>query len=401
MAWVPSVRMKEGECRLISVKISNRGKEDRIRFPCTERELSRKLEEIGAYGEQKSPHFYIEKGIVPKELAVLEGMYVDLDVLNYLAKRLDGMDEKERKQFFAAMETESEWDLRGLINLTFNLSRYTVIRCLDNLAEVGRTHLLTVHSELALGELSDKERLTKVGRELLSSGRWKVTNHGLAFFNEEVPFQEVYDGETFPVYDYAEDALLHVTACYLGRNETLYLPDEELALKKSLVRLGAESFSDCAMYLEGGTLNRKGWMYRMWDMIQSEGLYEVNGLLGVLRDFSEPEWDKLKALAEYAGAEDVVGITKLVECVEQFTFIRGVCTAEEVGQFLVRQGREWEVNPVLEPFLDLERFGTYVAEERFGKFVSEGFVYYSGPEDMEETLDWLKSGDGLTLSEGM
>lgn len=127
---------------MIHVKISNRGKEDHIRFPCTEGELFRKLEEIGAYGAQEAPHFYIEKGIVPKEFAVLEGLYADLDELNYLAKRLDGMDEKERKQFFAAMEREPEWDLRGLINLTFNLSCYTVIRYLDSLAEVGRTHLL-------------------------------------------------------------------------------------------------------------------------------------------------------------------------------------------------------------------------------------------------------------------
>ncbi len=386
---------------MIYVKISNRGKEDRIRFPCTEGELSRKLEEIGAYGGQEAPHFYIEKGIVPKELAVLEGLYADLDALNYLAKRLDGMEEVEREQFFAAMETGPEWDLKGLINLTFNLSRYTVIRRLDNLAEVGRTHLLTLYGGLAQGELLNEERLTKIGRELLSSGQGRVTSHGLAFFNKEIPFWEAYDGRTFPAYDYVGDALLHVTACYQGKSETVYLPEEDLALKKSLVRIGAESFSDCAVYLEGGTLNRKDWIYRIWDMIQSEGLYEVNGLLGLLRDFSEEEWDKLKVLIEYAGMEDCAGIAKLAECMEQFTFIRGVCTVKEVGQFLVRQGGAWEADPALEPFLDLERFGTYVAEERHGRFVSEGFVYYSGPEAVEEVLGWLKSGDGLTLSEGM
>ena len=53
---------------MIHVKISNRGKEDRIRFPCTEGELSRKLEEIGAYGAQEAPHFYIEKGNRPQRV---------------------------------------------------------------------------------------------------------------------------------------------------------------------------------------------------------------------------------------------------------------------------------------------------------------------------------------------
>ena len=53
---------------MIHVNISNRGKEDRIRFPCTEGELSRKLEEIGAYGAQEAPHFYIEKGNRPQRV---------------------------------------------------------------------------------------------------------------------------------------------------------------------------------------------------------------------------------------------------------------------------------------------------------------------------------------------
>lgn len=301
---------------MITVKISNGGKETRIRFTCTEKELSRKLEGIGAYGKQAAPHFYLEEVTVPKELVCLEGMYADLDALNYLAKRLDGMDGKEMGQFFAAMETEAEWNLKGLINLTFNLPRYTVVR-------------------------------------------------------------------------------------YQGKCETLYLPEEELSLKKSLFRMGAESFSDCAFHFEGGTLNRKEWLNHIQKMAQSDGIYEINEMLRVLQGFSDDDWDKLTALYEYAGTENAAGVTRLAEHMEQFVFLQGVDTVRAVGHFLIQQGEEWEADPALEPFLDLERFGVYVSEERHGRFVSGGFVYYSGPEDVEEVLGWLKRGDGPIMSGGM
>lgn len=69
-----------------------------ITFPCTETELSKKLGELGMNPEHLAPIATVIE-IEPSELSVLTDCDVSLDALNYLGKRLDGMDKLERKQF--------------------------------------------------------------------------------------------------------------------------------------------------------------------------------------------------------------------------------------------------------------------------------------------------------------
>ena len=56
-------------------------------------------------------------GIEPGELASLCGEGRDLDELNYLAKRMDGLWGSEPGKFLAVMETEQPDSIRGAINL--------------------------------------------------------------------------------------------------------------------------------------------------------------------------------------------------------------------------------------------------------------------------------------------
>ena len=62
-----------------------------IVFACTETELSKKLGELGMNPEHLAPIATVIE-IEPLELSVLTDCDVSLDALNYLGKRLDGMD---------------------------------------------------------------------------------------------------------------------------------------------------------------------------------------------------------------------------------------------------------------------------------------------------------------------
>lgn len=42
------------------------------------------------------------------------------------------------------------------------------------------------------------------GKELIASGRGEITEFGILFRNEEIMFDEVYDGQVFPQYIYEE-----------------------------------------------------------------------------------------------------------------------------------------------------------------------------------------------------
>ena len=76
-----------------------------IVFPCTETELSKKLGELGMNPEHLAPIATVIE-IEPSELSVLTDCDVSLDALNYLGKRLDGMDKLESKQFLAALSCD-------------------------------------------------------------------------------------------------------------------------------------------------------------------------------------------------------------------------------------------------------------------------------------------------------
>ncbi len=156
---------------MIKAKISNDSHSTEMTFPCREKQLAEKLGQIGISGEQLFPTGTIEH-IEPAELSVLENQTVSLDALNFLAKRLDGMESKEQNQFFAVLtckELGEEWDLKKAINLTYNLPRYTLINETENLERVGLTHMLNIRGGIPASELENKEWLAEEGQKLLDS----------------------------------------------------------------------------------------------------------------------------------------------------------------------------------------------------------------------------------------
>lgn len=130
-----------------------------ITFPCTETELSKKLGELGMNPEHLAPMATVIK-IEPTKLSMLEDCEVSLDALNYLGKRLDGMDKLERKQFLAVLscdEAEIGYGLKNIINLTDNLARYTLIEDTDDLERVGLIHMLNARGGLSESEYTNSE----------------------------------------------------------------------------------------------------------------------------------------------------------------------------------------------------------------------------------------------------
>ncbi len=89
-----------------------------IRFPCSETGLLKKPGEIGMNLEHLASMATVLE-IELSELSVLTDCEVSLDALNYLGKRLDGLDKLERKQFLAVLscdEADIGYGLKNIIN---------------------------------------------------------------------------------------------------------------------------------------------------------------------------------------------------------------------------------------------------------------------------------------------
>ena len=120
---------------MIKATIQNTPYCTEIRFSCSETELSKKLGEIGMNTENLAPVGTVIE-IEPMELSMLKDCEVSLDALNFLGKRMNGMDKSELNQFLAVLtcdELVEGYGLKDVINLTYNLARYTLIEDTDDL----------------------------------------------------------------------------------------------------------------------------------------------------------------------------------------------------------------------------------------------------------------------------
>ena len=265
---------------MIKATIQNSPYCTEIRFPCSETELSKKLGEIGMNPEHLAPMAMVLE-IEPSELSVLTDCDVSLDALNYLGKRLDGMDKLERKQFLAVLsrdEAEIGYGLKNIINLTYNLARFTLIEDTNDVERVGRIHMLNVHGFLSESEYKNKEWLAAEGMKLLESGTGIDTEYGKLYINEEIPFEENFNGTTFPPYLY-NGSPVAVDIGYMGLTEMVELPCEDIAIKKALCRLGADDILDCKVEVDSSRDISDRWSERISEVEKTKDIFGLNNLL--------------------------------------------------------------------------------------------------------------------------
>ena len=305
---------------MIKLKIKYGNSQTDLYFPCTEKEMSAALERIHA--EDITPlELYVTGVVFPEELNFLQDRFVNLDEVNFLGKRMDGFFGDEEYQFYEAMKSEGFDTLPDLINLSFNLNRYPLIRDISDMGKIGREYLLTVKGCLPADD-EDDPKYAEFGRKLIQSGKGVFTEHGLLFVDENTPFQKLYDGQVFPPFVYDSDVLCIARAEYNGKSEYLYLPCEEKAIDKALARLGAAP-ENAKITLEDFSVNNPKWFERFKQIAADEGVYELNGLANAINS-ADTDLKKLWLVAEYAEVEEAGQLARLAENIGCFKVIEDV-----------------------------------------------------------------------------
>ena len=356
---------------MIKLKIKYGNSQSDLHFPCTEKEMNAALERIHA--EDVTPlELYVSEVIFPEELGCLQDRFVNLDEVNFLGKRMDSFFGDEEYQFYEAMKSEGFDTLPDLINLSFNLNRYPLIRDISDMGKIGREYLLTVKGCLPADD-EDDPKYAEFGRELIQSGKGVFTEHGLLFVNENTPFQKLYDGQVFPPYVYDSDVLCIARADYNGKSEYLYLPCEEKAIDKALARLGAAP-ENAKITLEDFSVNNPKLFERFKQIAADEGVYELNGLANAINS-ADTDLKKLWLVAEYAEVEEAGQLARLAENIGCLKIIEDVNDYEDVGRYIVDNNDCYALHPELEDYFDFNGFGEHIAEEYGGKFVGGNFIY--------------------------
>ena len=321
-----------------------------------------------------------------------EMLTVNVEELNYLAKRLDSFDTGEAAQFQAMAHKLELFELKDLINLTFCCQQATVITDFSDLAAVGRNHYMNLHGGSAsvdeLNALDDKG----IARQLIESDSGKITPYGVVYDNG-MKLEQIYDGRFFPCYYYEPNAITVAVTAKSEPEDTehitwLFLPMVQEEIDRALLRGGITDPSEIRLSLEDSWLPHE--VLDLLDMDHVD-ISELNALVQALDEFSDMSIRKYAAAAVMARPHTTEQAKHLAENLDLFDFAPSASTPEEYGKYMIQQSGRFEYDENLDAFYDYEKYGTERMNEEDGMFTDRGYIAYKGYISMEEVMNGSQS----------
>ena len=321
-----------------------------------------------------------------------EMLTVNVEELNYLAKRLDSFDTGEAAQFQAMAHKLELFELKDLINLTFCCQQATVITDFSDLAAIGRDHYMNLHGGSAsvdeLNALDGKE----IARQLIENGGGTITPYGVVYDNG-MKLKPVYDGRFFPCYYYEPNV---ITVAVTSKNELedtkhitwLFLPMVQEELDRTLLRGGITDPADVRLRLEDSQLPNK--VDVLLDM-ERENLSDLNALAQAADSLSDSDMNKLGAVVMLAKPKSAAQIKNLAENLDLFDFAPSASTPEEYGKYMIQQSGHFDYDENLDAFYDYEKYGTERMNAEDGMFTDRGYIAYKGFFRLEEVMSGSQS----------
>ena len=317
---------------------------------------------------------------------------VNVEELNYLAKRLDSFDTGEAAQFQTMAHKLELFELKDLINLTFCCQQATVITDFSDLAAVGRDHYMNLHGGSAKTEELDALDGEETARRLIENGGGTITPYGVVYDNG-MKLEQVYDGRFFPCYYYEPNAITVAVTSKAEPEDTehitwLFLPMVQEEIDRTLLRGGITDPSEIRLSLEDSWLPHE--VLDLLDMDHVD-ISELNALVQALDEFSDMSIRKYAAAAVMARPHTTEQAKHLAENLDLFDFAPSASTPEEYGKYMIQQSGHFDYDENLDAFYDYEKYGTERMNAEDGMFTDRGYIAYKGYISMEEVMNGSQS----------
>ena len=321
-----------------------------------------------------------------------EMLTVNVEELNYLAKRLDSFDTGEAAQFQAMAHKLELFELKDLINLTFCCQQATVITDFSDISAVGRNHYMNLHGGSARVDELEALDGVETARQLIENGNGAVTPYGVVYDNG-MKLEPVYDGRFFPCYYYEPNAITVAVTSKAEPEDTehitwLFLPMTQEEIDRALQRAGITDPADIRLRLEDTQLPDEADM--LLDMEQ-ESLADLNALAQATDALSSDDMEKLGAVVMLAKPQNAEQIKNLAENLDLFDFALGAHTPVEYGKYMIQQSGHFDYDENLDAFYDYEKYGLQRMGEEDGMFTDRGYIAYKGYYSMEEVMNGSQS----------
>ena len=322
----------------------------------------------------------------------VEMLTVNVEELNYLAKRLESFDTGEAAQFQAMAHKLELFELKDLINLTFCCQQATVITDFSNLAAIGRDHYMNLHGGCASVDELNKLDGKETARQLIESGGGTITPYGVVY-DSGMKLEQVYDGRFFPCYYYEPNVITVAVTSKAEPEDTehitwLFLPMVQEEIDRALLRGGITDPSEIRLSLEDSWLPHE--VLDLLDMDHVD-ISELNALVQALDEFSDMSIRKYAAAAVMARPHTTEQAKHLAENLDLFDFAPSASTPEEYGKYMIQKSGRFDYDENLDAFYDYEKYGTERMNEEDGMFTDQGYIAYKGYYSMEKVMNGSQS----------
>lgn len=379
-----------------------------VPFPIPQAEYDRILEMLEAMEIGKAT----EQDCLVKEIdsyyAVLEKLNdaeVNIDELDYLAKRLDSFCEGEDVKFQGMAVKLGITDITDFINLTFCCQQATVITDFSDLEKIGKEHRLTCNGGCMPTEQYEKINGKMEALKLLRNERGTVTPYGVVYDNG-MELKPLYDGKHLPGYLY--DAVPAVIALSVeGREaetEMLYLPYRKSHLERALERLGVSDVKDCIVGLNVFhtkyiTPMIETMFTELFDI--KEHLDTLNRLAKCAKKADNGYSETFRVIVEYAQPQTPEEVLALAEETEMFEAVAGIKSAEDYGHHLIEESGRFDYDPNLENYIDFAVCGGNYMREDQGVITEWGYLAYQGTEPAVKAIMERRAAQMQEDTQGM
>ena len=328
-----------------------------------------------------------------------EMLTVNVEELNYLAKRLDGFDTGEAEQFQAMAHKLELFELKDLINLSFCCQQVTVITDFSDLDAVGRDHYMNLHGGSARVDELEALDGEETARLLIGNGSGTITPYGVVYDNG-MQMKLLYDGQFFPCYYYEPNPITVAVTAKSDPEDTehitwLYLPMAQEEIDRALLRGGITDSADVRLRLEDSQLPNE--VDVLLDM-EYENLSDLNELAEATDGLSKADMEKLGAVVMLAKPKSAAQIKNLAESLDLFDFAPGAHSPAEYGKYMIQKSGRFEYDENLDAFYDYEKYGAERMNEEDGMFTDRGYIAYKGYSSLREIMNGdqsshMKMGD--------
>ena len=152
-------------------------------LPCKEKEINDFCTKVGIPNTSQVTVTVDSVYLDDRADALLKNKTVNLDKLNYLAKRLDSFDAKELTTFYAVADGEKLEHIDSLINLTFNTHCASVVRDFSDLEAVGKELFLTEQGAVSPRVLQELNGTAYLKSVMENNPNPTITPYGIIYKN--------------------------------------------------------------------------------------------------------------------------------------------------------------------------------------------------------------------------